>query len=232
MAKNDGKPKRLPKEALGRLNMKKLICTLLAMVMMCGAAAIAEPVPSKSASDLTKYEIVINDRAVDDGSYFRNVAEDEAEFEELLTIWKEESEKLNSFEDPEEYFGEVVNGDCDDADDEPLIDIKKELECTEVNVFEFWPVTAGGFAEDVAEVDMTMLFATPYEPDEDVLVLIGLVETAEDGTAAVRWTAFEGEGLEADDAAPEMMGGIETEISGDMIRAIENEMALLAIVSK
>lgn len=70
-----------------------------------------------------------------------------------------------------------------------------------------------------------MQFSTPYEKDEKVIVLIGLAKENQDGVQSIEWTAYEGIGVEE-------QGCIQVELDPEIILAIQNGTALLAIVSK
>ena len=101
-----------------------------------------------------------------------------------------------------------------------------------LNVFEFCPINAGGFRKDCGKVTATMLFSTPYEEGEKVLVLIGLVTVLEDNTQEVVWQAFEGVGIGVHETEEETYGGIRVELTQEIVVAIQESMALMAIVSK
>ncbi len=77
----------------------------------------------------------------------------------------------------------------------------------------------------------TMLFPTPYEKDEKVDVLIGIVNMQEDGAYTVDWQAFKGIGMGAVVGA-ETYGSIQAVFTPEIVWAIENGVALLAVVSK
>ena len=77
-----------------------------------------------------------------------------------------------------------------------------------------------------------MFFSTPYEKDEKVLVMIGIVTVLENGTQDVAWQVFEGIGLGAVESQEESVGSIQVELTPEIVMAIQNEIALLAIVSK
>ena len=74
-----------------------------------------------------------------------------------------------------------------------------------------------------------MMRPTPYEAGEKVAVMIGLVTENENGETTVAWKVFEGVGIAAEQV--EDMGSIEVELDAETVLAIENDIALLAIVS-
>ena len=71
--------------------------------------------------------------------------------------------------------------------------------------------------------------ATPYEVDEKVAVMIGMVTENADGTNTVSWKAFEGVGIAPE--SEEAVAGIQTELDPETVLAIQEGVALLAIVS-
>lgn len=86
-------------------------------------------------------------------------------------------------------------------------------------VNEFWPVIASGYEESMGEQEIKMTFATPYEKDTDVAVLLGF--KAND---SVEWQSFAGKVLE--DSV------IAFKLDPDTILRVQENKALLAIVSK
>ena len=59
--------------------------------------------------------------------------------------------------------------------------------------------------------------------------MIGLVNENADGTITVDWNAFEGVGIAADQI--EAAGSIQVELDAETVLAIQNGIALLAVVS-
>lgn len=210
--------------------MKKLICLVLAAILcMTTLGALAEEAtPSKTTGDLTHFTVTAENQPEDGNLFLRPVIDEESEeYQERLTICEKEIEKLAASESPEKYFGNVVNMTDMSGN---IVTLKDLMEENELNVFEFCPLIAGGFQEECGKVTAEMLFSTPYEEGERVLVMIGLVTVQEDGTQTVEWRAFEGIGLSAD-GATEYAGRIQVELDAETVLAIQEGIALLAIIS-
>ena len=197
--------------------MKKLACMLLALLLcLTSVAALAEYTPSKKAADLTKVEVTAENLPADSGFFSRIVTEDETEYQKQLSICEAEVAKLAASDSIEAYFGANV-------------DLKALVAADQLNVFEFKPIVIGGYEAAYGKVTAKLLFSTPYEAGEKVAVMIGLVTENENGETTVAWKAFEGVGIAAEQV--EAMGGIEVELDAETVLAIENGVALLAVVS-
>ena len=206
--------------------MKKIVCILVALMLCLSAVALAESVPSKKVDDLTKVTVTGVNLPADSGFFLRLIVDNEEEYQQLWEIYQKEIEKLTQSESVVAYFGAVKNAAEDAAD------MVTQLESETLNVYEFWPVIARGYEEDYGAVTAELLFSTPYEKDEKVLVLIGLVTVNQDNTQNVEWVAYDGFGMDLEDAGTEGWGGIQVELDPEIILAIQNGTALLAIVSK
>ena len=124
--------------------------------------------------------------------------------------------KLAAAESVEAYFGEEL-------------DLKSIVGADELNVFEYVPIIAGGYDIAYGTVTTKIWLATPYEVDEKVAVMIGMVTENADGTNTVSWKAFEGVGIAPE--SEEAVAGIQTELDPETVLAIQEGVALLAIVS-
>lgn len=211
--------------------MKRIVCVVFALLVLLSAAAVAESVPSKTTLDLTKFEVTAENLPQDASFFLMPVnapTMDEAlpEYQEHIEICEKEVGKLAASESVEAYFGEVKGADGE------TVSLKEMLGAEELNVFEFCPAIAGGYQEAYGKVTATMLFSTPYEKDEKVVLMIGLVTVNADGTQTVEWYAFEGTGLGALEGQEEAKGGVRVELSAQIVEAIQNGTALLAVVSK
>ena len=197
--------------------MKKFACMMLVLLLcLTSVAALAEYTPSKKAADLTKVEVTAENLPANSGFFIRIVNEDEAEYRKQLDICKEEVTKLAAASSVDTYFGTDV-------------DLKAIVAAKQLNVFEFKPVIAGGSDAAYGKVTAKMLFSTPYEVGEKVAVLIGLVTENAGGSTVVDWKAFEGVGVAADQV--EAAGSIQVEMDAETVLAIQNGIALLAVVS-
>ena len=183
---------------------------------------------------------------------------------------------------------ETADPDATEAPAEPgATEEPAEAEIDRLNIFEFMPIIAVGYEDEFGNVTLKMLFSTPYEKDEKVVAMIGLVdahenideviaENVDDETdeadvsvqlasdeeraeeiQSVVWTAYEGIGVEIPEALlaaaqsivaqqteqqgdaelttegePEVeLGCIQITLEPEMVKAIQEGIALLAIVS-
>ena len=235
--------------------MKKVFSLVLALALCLTAVAFAEDVavvtPSKTLDDLTVIEVEIEGGTGSETialvppveemteevreKYEEQVAVCNAEIEKLQEIVKQEEVKV------EEYFGEVKSSTGETVDLREVLGVKED---EKLEVLEFCPVMATGFAPieektgdetEVAEVEKpikaTMLFSTPYQEGEKVAVMIGIVTTLEDGTQNIDWQVFEGVGVAAKNGQAETSGAIQVELSKEIVLAIQNGTALMAVVS-
>ena len=235
--------------------MKKVFSLVLALALCLTAVAFAEDVavvtPSKTLDDLTVIEVEIEGGTGSETialvppveemteevreKYEEQVAVCNAEIEKLQEIVKQEEVKV------EEYFGEVKSSTGETVDLREVLGVKED---EKLEVLEFCPVMATGFAPieektgdetEVTEVEKpikaTMLFSTPYQEGEKVAVMIGIVTTLEDGTQNIDWQVFEGVGVAAKNGQAETSGAIQVELSKEIVLAIQNGTALMAVVS-
>ena len=77
----------------------------------------------------------------------------------------------------------------------------------------------------MGDVTVTLLCGTQYPEGDKVAVMVGLVETAEDGTQNVTWNALEGSVIDN-------LGRVETTMPGSLLKSVQDGTGLLAIVSK
>lgn len=198
--------------------MKKIISLLIALVLCLGAAS-AEVIPSKTTADMTKFEISGENLPADSGFVFDIVTVDDVEMEEKYLLYESELAVLAESESLDAYFGAVKTQEGEE------INLAEVLAAEEVNVHEFWAVYASNYDEAYGDVTITMYFATPYEAEEKALVLLGIVNEAEDGAQTIEWTAYEAIGVGTE-------GAIEVVLTPEIILAVQNGNALMAIASK
>lgn len=199
--------------------MKKIVSILVALVLCLSTAAFAEAVPSKTTGDLVQFEVETDNLPEDSGFFIQPVAENEEAEQQKAEACQNEITKLAQSEDVEAYFGEVKNAAGE------VVDMKELLGSDTLNVYEFCALVSGSYQESYGSVSVKMQFSTPYEKDEKVIIMIGLVTVNQDGTQSVEWTAYEGIGVDE-------QGCILVELDPEIILAIQNGTALLAIVSK
>lgn len=206
--------------------MKKIVCLLIALVLCLSCVALAESVPSKTTGDLTKVEVVAENMPVDAGFSIRPIAADDVEHQKEVEFCQKEIATLAESASVVEYFGEVKNAAGE------VVDITAMLESETLNVHEFAPFVASNYEESYGKVTAKMVFATPYAKDEKVVVLIGLVTVDENGNQHVEWIAYDGMGIELEGIAVEEQGCIQVELDPEIVKAIQDGSAILAVVSK
>lgn len=197
--------------------MKKLLSVLL-ILALCAVCALAEEeekyLPSKTTGDMTV--ITATAENMPDGASFTiktvPVEDMNEEQQELITA---EPEKLKEAASVEKYFAGAV-----DAKGNP-VDLKALVGTDDLKVFEFMLLSCEGYETEYGTVNLTLQFATPYEKDDVVAVMVGL--PGEDGE--VNWVAYEGKVIDDE-------GRIQVEMDPETVDAIQNNCALLAIVSK
>lgn len=169
----------------------------------------------------------VTDEGDENGLLLKVVTEDDPRYEATRPVVEQETQKLAAAKEPSDYFVEVV-----DRNGNP-VSMKELLGIDELQVKEFDAIIAGGYANlDLAgDITTELGFETIYEEGEKVLVAIGVPVTAADGTNGYRWTVFEGEGLGANEAA-ELKGGVRVTLSPEIVLAIEQGGAMMAVVSK
>lgn len=200
--------------------MKKMVCLVLASLLCLNAAALAEYVPSKTTGDFIQIEATGENLPEDAGLEIRAVLQDEEEYQDLLTISQSEIEKLAATT-VAEYFAEAK-----DVEEKP-VDLAEMLGTEELKVYEFCPIIVNGYAEEYGALTVTLYFSTPYEVGQKVVVMIGLVNEVAQNMHTVEWTAYEGVGVNG-----ELGVGIEVEVTPEVLLAIQDGMALLAVVSE
>lgn len=195
--------------------MKKLVCMAAALMCVAGMAAAEGYVPSKTAVDMNRFELVtegLNDLVV------RPVVNTEEMDEADKAVYEKEIENLKNANDPEAYFANVT-----DYQGNP-VSLKDMLGAEKVSVHEMCLLTVENYNTSYGSLTMNMYFSTPYQKDEKVVVLVGLVTVNEDGAQNIQWVAYEGTGVEE--------GGLVVEFDAQTMEAVQNGTALLAVVSK
>ncbi len=222
--------------------MKKLFCLMIAL-MLCLTSVVVlaqetavgdetslEAAPSKTAEDMTHIEVEVENTEDDASGFFiRDVQETEEEYQNRLDACAVEIEKMAAAESFEEYFADATDFSGNAVDLDEALEV---TETEELKVYECLPVIAGGYKEEFGKVHVKMLFPTPYEVGQKVMVMIGFVTINEDGTQTVQWIAYEGYGIESTVDDVTLQGCIETTLDPEIVEAIETGLALVAIVSK
>ncbi len=214
--------------------MKKMLALVLTLILctLAATSALATAVPSKTVDDMTDVAVRpqaagATDEGTEPGVLLTVVTKEDPRYEATRPVVEGEIQKLSAAEDPADYFVEVV-----DRYGNP-VSLKELLDTDELKVYEFDAIIASGYSDRGLEEDVTveLRFATPYEKGEKVLVTIGVPVTGPDGTPGFRWIVFEGEGVGTEEGA-ELEGGVIVTLSPEMILAIEQGGAMMAVVSK
>lgn len=196
--------------------MKKTICLLLSLLLcLTSVVAFAEAVepaeeiaPSKTVQDLTLIEIVKVANPPADGFYIKIVDPSE--------VKEQEMEKLNQVE-TEEYFADLKNNAGAPAA------LAEYVGSGDLTLAAFSAVTAGGYDAAYGDVTVRLLFPIVYEDGQKVAVLIGIVTENN-----VAWTVFEGVSVGSETV--EAQGTIEAVLTPEIVLAIQDGTALLAVV--
>ncbi len=194
--------------------MKKLVSVLVALMLCLTAVAAAESVPSKTTDDMTNIAASAENMPAD--STLAVATGDKAE--EHVAACEKEIKKLQESTSVAAYFGEVKNAAGE------VVSLTEVLGTDTLNVFEFTTLTVENYKEEYGKVTAKMQFATSYPAGEKVLVMIGLITVAEDGTQNVEWTVFEGT------AAAD--GSIEVVLDPAIMTSIQNGTAVMSVISK
>lgn len=213
--------------------MKRLAAALLAVSLCLAAIAPAETVPSKANPDLTRFAVEAENQPGDGDIYLlplhaAMVGEMLPDSQARIDLCEAEIGKLAASATVEDYFGSVTDAAGNEVDLRELLGAGEDAR---LNVFEFCPAIAGGFREECGRVTATMLFSTPYGENQSVVVMVGIVTISGDGSWELAWRAFEGIGLGGIGGDAEGSGAIRVELTPETIHAIQDGMALLAVVS-
>lgn len=206
--------------------MKKIACIVLALLLCLSMAAMAESVPSRTTTDLTTITVAAENMPADANFTLTPITEvDPANMTPEMQVRVEacnaEIAKLNESGNAVEYFGEVTDANGN------AVSLTELLGTDEVNVYEFFPLSAEGFEVEYGAVTATMVFSTPYEEGQQVAVLVGIVTENADGTQSVAWQVFDGVGTSVAEGS-----GIEVTFTPEILEQVQNGTALMAVVSR
>lgn len=184
--------------------MKKIIALVLSLVLLCSASAVfADATPSKTTADLVAAEVAV-ENPVEGKTPALEAATEQADLDAAAA----ELAKLTE-QGVDAYFGA-----------EAVAAVAAILgEGAEVSVDEFLPIKVVDYEEGMGDATITLEFPTAYAAGEKVAILVGLPE----GDAIV-WNVYEGVGLEN--------GQVQFTLPADVMLAIVNGTALVAVVSK
>ena len=206
--------------------MKKIACIVLALLLCLSMAAMAESVPSRTTTDLTTITVAAENMPADANFTLTPItvvdpANMTPEMQVRVEACNAEIAKLNESGNAVEYFGEVTDANGN------AVSLTELLGTDEVNVYEFFPLSAEGFEVEYGAVTATMVFSTPYEEGQQVAVLVGIVTENADGTQSVAWQVFDGVGTSVAEGS-----GIEVTFTPEILEQVQNGTALMAVVSR
>ncbi len=202
--------------------MKKIVALLISVSMLFAATAFAaEGIPSKTSADIGSAAVELaqpaNTTTVTEGV----ATEEEGHAIEFAPTEVAETvlEELAQAEAISDYFKNIV-----DVEDNP-VKLTEMLDTDEASleIHEFSGLTATGFEEGCGDVTATLKFATPFEVDQKVIVLIGVTEENE-----TKWVALEGIGVDSDELGE---GCIKVVVPENLVLAVQQNAGLIAIVS-
>ena len=195
--------------------MKKALCLILVLVCL-GTMAVAESVPSRSTADLVETVEVRTESGAAAEDLIIATVEDEVAYATEIEVCQNEIARLQESASVAEYFGEVRNSAGE------VVSLTEVLGSEQLVVNEFMPIIVDNYDATYGNVTVVFKFSTPYEKDEPVVVLIGIVNPE---TGLVEWVALEGVGTGVD-------GAIEVEFTAELLEAIQSGSAMMAIVNK
>lgn len=197
--------------------MKKIIAVALTLMMLCGAVSVFADTdmstPSKTTDDLITFDVTV-DNPVDGKAVVilpinENTVDDITKYQANLDAAEKELEKAQNAKTLEAYFGNessalvaAILGDN-----------------AEISMDEFLAVIELGYEDGMGNALVTAQVATPYEKDEKVAAMIGILK---DGS--LTWNVYEAVGLED--------GRIQFTVDAETMKAIGTEIALFAVCSK
>ena len=196
--------------------MKKIIAIALTLMMLCGAVSVFADTnmstPSKTTDDFTTFEVTVENpvdgKAVVILPINENTVDDVTKYQANLDAAEAELEKAQNAKTLEAYVG-----------NEPAAAVAAILGDNAISMDEFLAVIEQGYEDGMGNATVTAQVATPYEKDEKVAAMIGILK---DG--ALTWNTYEAVGLED--------GRIQFTVDAETMKAMGTEIALFAVCSK
>ena len=189
--------------------MKRFVCIVAALVCI---ASVAVAAPSKTTGDMSSsttapvQETVVANPTIDvNGSDAASAA-----------LCNEEVAKLQASGSAAAYFGDVKDAAGN------AVSLASVLGTDDVKVNEFVPLVIKDYDVSYGNVRSTFKMPTAYAQGEKVVVLVGVKNPA---TGEIEWVALEGVGVGTD-------GEIQVEFPAELLAAIQNGNALMAVASK
>lgn len=189
--------------------MKKLLCLVITLVL-CFGCTVSLAGSSKTTDDMT----YVADMGGVEDLEISLLSEDDPRYEPYRQPIETVLANLAAAESVEAYFGSEAESE-----------FKAVLGEGPYSVHELAPLLVENYdPEKHGDVQITLNFPTPYARGQKVIVMIGLITTQPDGTSTVEWFAYEGTVV--------ANGRIQFTLDSEMMLAIQNGLALIAIVSK
>ncbi|MBQ7845883.1 MAG: hypothetical protein IJ392_06995 [Clostridia bacterium] len=198
-----------------------IITSCLLAFLLCLTAAHAKTIPSVTIGDMTQVDVDV-ENPQDVGFYLRTVAESEVEYAAHWDACRSEIANISAAESLQSYFKNAK-----DVQGLPF-EVAAFLDAENLYCHELTPVIAGNYTDELGLVTARFLFPTPYEKGEQVVVMIGLISTDENGAQVVQWIAHPGSAVEAADQSIR----IETVLAPETVMDIQKGIALLAVLSR
>ena len=192
--------------------MKKFVCIMLAL--MCFASVAVAATPSKTTGNMTASDSKLTNTQEEAGLVI--LIDYDGNNEEHAQMYSDELVKLQAATPAAAYFGDVKDMQGNSVSLEEL------LGTDDVKVNEFAPLIVENYKESYGNVTTTFTLPTFYNQGEKVVILIGIRNAQ---TGEIEWIALEGVGVGED-------GAIQVEFPPELLIAIQNSNALMAVASK
>ena len=197
--------------------MKKLICLVLVMLLCVSAATLAMAAGSKTTSNMTGSSGAVTPAGtpapealvIEPIAETTGTQEQQAQCAELI-------EEIASAGSVEEIFGELKDTAGETLDLAEILGTDKPV------VNEIVPLVVKNYVPSFGSMKSNFTFSTPYQKGEPVVVVIRVVDAK---TGAVKQFALKGVGNGIN-------GGIELEFPPEVLVAIQNGTATMAVISK
>ncbi len=207
--------------------MKKTICILLTLMLVCTVSAAFAAVPSKTTGDLTDLISIVNDEGTDLSDQGLTVTVEttpvQTESAKATAKAKEPSVADRLLKDvakfladsgsaPIQYFGA-------DALAQATQMMPEGTDLTAMALNEFFAVSIGGYDAAFGNVTAKFTFASAYEPGQGMLAMVGLP-----GADQVTWYPMQ--------AVCGQDGAVAIRLTGDVLAQSQQGEAIIAILSE
>lgn len=205
--------------------MKKSICILLSLLLVCLISTAMAAVPSKTTGDLTDLIGVVNDEGSDLSDQGLTVTVETASTQPQSSKTKQKEPSVadlllkdvakflaDTKGSPIQYFGE-------DAQTQAALMMPEGTDLTAMALNEFFAVSIGGYNTTFGSVTAKFTFASAYEPGQGMLAMVGLP-----GADQVTWYPMQ--------ATCDKDGVVAIRLTGDLLSQTQQGEAVIAILSE